>query len=169
MSIEIVVPQVGEAISAARLTQWHKKEGDSVRKGEPLFSLDTDKAILDVEAFSDGILEKILVSQDSDVQPGMTVALLRGKGDHREPDAILIAPTADKPTDDPNPSKPVRTTASRGDRSLAISPKARRLAMELGVDLAGLAQGSAGKMISEADIRLLAADGARTKTPTPKT
>jgi pyruvate dehydrogenase E2 component (dihydrolipoamide acetyltransferase) len=71
MTIAIVVPRVGEAVAEVSLVNWLKHEGDDVRKGEPLFEVDTDKAIVEVEAFADGVLAKILVPEGSAVRGGI--------------------------------------------------------------------------------------------------
>lgn len=76
-TVEIVVPQVGEAVAEVTLLEWLKQEGDEVTEGDILFVVDTDKASLEVEAFDNGVLEKILVGPDSAVQPLDVVGLLR--------------------------------------------------------------------------------------------
>lgn len=76
-TVEIVVPQVGEAVAEVTLLKWLKQEGDEVTEGDILFVVDTDKASLEVEAFDNGVLEKILVGPDSAVQPLDVVGLLR--------------------------------------------------------------------------------------------
>lgn len=77
MSLEIVVPRIGEAVSELTLLEWFKKEGESVEKGDVLFSVDADKSVVEVEAFEDGVLERILKPQGASVMPGQPVALLR--------------------------------------------------------------------------------------------
>lgn len=76
-TVEIVIPQVGEAVADVRLIQWFKEEGDQVNVGDILFEVDTDKATLEVEAFDSGVLEKILVGPDSEVQPLDVVGILK--------------------------------------------------------------------------------------------
>jgi pyruvate dehydrogenase E2 component (dihydrolipoamide acetyltransferase) len=153
MSIEIVVPQVGEAISAARLVQWYKKEGDFVKKGEPLFAVDTDKAVLDVEAFSEGVLEKILIAADNEVQPEMVVGLLSGVG---ATPATAEAPATKGPVTPPSRMEPPRASAvdapPADSAPISISPKARQLARELGVDVKRLARTHGDRMITENDV-----------------
>ena len=56
--IEIVVPQIGEAVAELQITRWHKQEGDYVKKGDVLFEIDSDKSVLDVEAFVEGNARK---------------------------------------------------------------------------------------------------------------
>ena len=67
--IEIVVPQVGEAVAEVILARWLKSEGDYVRPGDVLFEVDTDKAVVEVEAFAEGMLTEVLVSEGSSVMP----------------------------------------------------------------------------------------------------
>jgi pyruvate/2-oxoglutarate dehydrogenase complex dihydrolipoamide acyltransferase (E2) component len=74
--IDIVVPQVGEATSEVVLARWLKDEGEVVRKGEPLFEVDTDKYVVEIEAFESGTLAEILVPAGSDVLPLQVVARL---------------------------------------------------------------------------------------------
>jgi pyruvate dehydrogenase E2 component (dihydrolipoamide acetyltransferase) len=80
MLIDIVVPRIGEAVPEVTLLQWVKHEGDSVKKGDVLFLIDTDKAVIEIEAFLDGKLVEILAGEGSLVKPGQVVALLEGEG-----------------------------------------------------------------------------------------
>jgi pyruvate/2-oxoglutarate dehydrogenase complex dihydrolipoamide acyltransferase (E2) component len=75
--IDIIVPRVGEAIAELTLVRWLKREGDEVRRGDVLFELDTDKSLVEVEAFEDGVLEQILVADDRPVTPLERVGVLR--------------------------------------------------------------------------------------------
>ncbi len=67
--VEIVVPNVGEAISEVMLTKWLKHVGDTVRAGEPLFVVDLDKSSLEIEATDDGTLAEIRAPDGSSVMP----------------------------------------------------------------------------------------------------
>jgi len=69
MQVDIVVPQVGEAVAEVTLVRWLKRPGDAVRRGEPLFEVDTDKTLVEVEAFVEGVLAEILVRDGSDIMP----------------------------------------------------------------------------------------------------
>ena len=69
MKVDIVVPQVGEAVSEVVLARWLKRAGDAVKAGEPLFVVDIDKAELEVEAAEDGVLCEILAPDGSLVLP----------------------------------------------------------------------------------------------------
>jgi pyruvate/2-oxoglutarate dehydrogenase complex dihydrolipoamide acyltransferase (E2) component len=153
MSIEIVVPQVGEAISAARLVQWYKKVGEFVKVGEPLFAVDTDKAVLDVEAFCEGTLQEIIFGENSDVQPGMVVGRMSG-GTDKPKTAAEAAQAA--PAEAPISPASRAMVESPSDIRQSVSPKARRLARELRVNLAELIASRPGAMITEEDVRAAA-------------
>jgi pyruvate/2-oxoglutarate dehydrogenase complex dihydrolipoamide acyltransferase (E2) component len=66
--VEVIIPQVGEAVSELTIIDWLKKEGDPVKKGEALFEVDTEKMTLEIEAFADGVLSKILVPAGVEVE-----------------------------------------------------------------------------------------------------
>jgi len=72
MAQAIVMPKLGQTVEEATIVKWHKREGDAVRKGEVLFEIETDKAVLEAESFFDGILLKILVAEGETV-PVMSV------------------------------------------------------------------------------------------------
>ena len=138
-SIEIVVPQVGEAVSEVVLIEWFKKEGEAVKKGEPLFEVDTDKAVVEVEAFTDGTLLRILVPDNSPVMPQQVVGLMAA-ADEVGVSGPDTAHQTEKPVDD----------------NYKISPVAEQVAAELGVDV-GAIPNEAGQRIKADDVRHFAA------------
>jgi pyruvate/2-oxoglutarate dehydrogenase complex dihydrolipoamide acyltransferase (E2) component len=80
VKIDIVVPQVGEAVSEVTLVRWLKGVGDAVKAGEPLFVVDTDKSGMEVEAADDGILSEIRAPDGSSVMPLDVVGVLDADG-----------------------------------------------------------------------------------------
>jgi pyruvate dehydrogenase E2 component (dihydrolipoamide acetyltransferase) len=146
--VDIVVPQLGEVAADIVLVRWLKDEGDAVARGEPLFEVDTDKYVVEIEAFASGILAEILVPAGSAVLPQQVVARLAPEG--QSPEVSRVRPQT-----------------SRGDRVLA-SPKARALALELGIDLAGLASRGTGPegLITTADVEAIGRATTRTVTAT---
>lgn len=76
MIFDIVVPQLGEAVDSVTILEWHKAVGDSVNEGDILFEVDVDKAVVEIPAFSDGVLVEIIVGNDSDVLPLQVVGRL---------------------------------------------------------------------------------------------
>src|SRR5210317_112633 len=79
MMVEIKVPSVGESVTEALLAQWFKSDGDSVKKDEPLFVIETDKVTLEVVAEADGVL-KIKVAEGETVAIGAVVGTLDSEG-----------------------------------------------------------------------------------------
>jgi pyruvate dehydrogenase E2 component (dihydrolipoamide acetyltransferase) len=132
MAISVVMPALEMAQETGKLLAWRKKEGDQVTKGEPLLEIETDKVVLEVEAPGDGILAGVTSFEGADVPVGQTIAWIVAPGE--QPPAVLdtAAPSARALTE------PVRTAPTAASEGQKISPKARRLAKELGVDLSGV-------------------------------
>ncbi|GAA5125062.1 dihydrolipoyllysine-residue succinyltransferase [Luteolibacter yonseiensis] len=78
MSLDVKVPAAGESITSANVARWHKKNGDPVKKGEILVTLETDKVSNELEAASDGVLE-ILVGEGEEVSIGTVIARISGE------------------------------------------------------------------------------------------
>jgi len=78
MSLDVKVPAAGESITSANVAKWHKKSGDSVKKGEILVTLETDKVSNELEAIADGVL-KIIVGEGEEVAIGTVIAQLKGE------------------------------------------------------------------------------------------
>jgi pyruvate dehydrogenase E2 component (dihydrolipoamide acetyltransferase) len=145
--VEVVVPQISEVASEIVLVRWLKSEGEPVIKGEPLFELDTDKYVVEIEAFEDGTLTEILAAAGTVVEPGQVVA--RIKRDAAPAHIVPAAPDSSEYVGDDG--------ADAGDvahrrRKVLASPKARRLAHELGVDLGLLAGSGSGGLITSDDV-----------------
>jgi pyruvate dehydrogenase E2 component (dihydrolipoamide acetyltransferase) len=141
--IDVVVPQISEVASEIVLVRWLKEEGAAVSKGEPLFELDTDKYVVEIEAFEGGTLTEVIVAAGSVVEPGQVVARIGGANE---------VPNASRSTKDVAPApSPVAVQAPRRERVLA-SPKARRLAQELGVDIAAISGSGGGGLITADDV-----------------
>ena len=158
MAISIVMPALEMAQETGKLISWHKKEGDRIAKGEPLLEIETDKAVVEIESPGEGILAG-MTAQPGDVVPvGQTIAWLVQPGE--------VPPTDVAPTKSARQvvNAPAAAAAQAGGSStpsagaeIKISPKARRLAREQGVDLAKLRGSGPGGEILSSDI--LAAKG----------
>jgi pyruvate dehydrogenase E2 component (dihydrolipoamide acetyltransferase) len=132
MAISVVMPALEMAQETGKLLAWRKKEGDQVTKGEPLLEIETDKVVLEVEAPADGILAAVTSFAGADVPVGQTIAWIVAPGEQLPVTATAPAPAARDVTE------PARLAAAPSPDGPKISPKARRLAKELGVDLAGV-------------------------------
>lgn len=160
---EFVMPTLGADMSAGTLVAWHKKPGDHVTRGEIVAEVETEKAAIDVEVFTTGVVEKILVQPGEKVPVGTVLAIIREEG--RPATGPIAAHTAGKlPAGQPQPSplpKPSAAsaapaaadqTATPAPSRLRISPSARRLATERGVDPAVVTGSGPGGAITREDI-----------------
>ena len=141
MAISVVMPALEMAQETGKLLAWRKKEGESVRKGEPLLEIETDKAVVEVEAPGDGMLAGITADVGAVIPVGETIAWLVAPGEKPPVKVALGAPAARARSGVARQTAGVaelaavvKTTVANGPPQ--ISPKARRLAKELGVDFA---------------------------------
>ena len=104
MSVNIVVPEMGESIVDARIARWLKKEGDAVAVGEPLVELETDKVDVEVNAPQNGVLKQIAHAEGADVKIGDVLGTIaEGAGSTAAPAApapAAAAPVAAQPKSD---------------------------------------------------------------------
>src|SRR5438034_5167575 len=80
MATEIKLPRLGQGMESGTIVKWLKSEGEQVKKGEPLYELDTDKVTQEVEADASGVLLKIAV-QEGEVEVGRTIAVIGEQGE----------------------------------------------------------------------------------------
>jgi pyruvate dehydrogenase E2 component (dihydrolipoamide acetyltransferase) len=172
MPIELKMPALSPTMEEGTLAKWLVKEGDTVKSGDLLAEIETDKATMEFEAVDEGVVAKILVSEGTDeVKVGTVIALIAEEGEDASAPAARSAPApapkeepkAGVPVPAPAPAPapaPVAAPAGDGDRVKA-SPLARRLAEAQGIDLSGLSGTGPGGRIVKADIE--AASG---KAPT---
>ena len=149
--LEIAMPRLSDQMEEATVIQWLKRPGDAVRRGEPLVEIETDKATIVYEAEFDGVLDEIVVEEGSTAALGTTIARASGTGPSRP-----AAPAAPTPVAAPAAVEAPAVAAPRNGgepgRSRA-TPVARRLAAELGVELAALEGTGPGGRIVRADVR----------------
>lgn len=81
MAIEVVVPMLGITVEKGKILKWHKSEGDSVTKGEPIFEVETDKVVTEVESPGSGILRKILIKENIEVPILTLVGVITDKNE----------------------------------------------------------------------------------------
>jgi pyruvate dehydrogenase E2 component (dihydrolipoamide acetyltransferase) len=151
MAISVVMPALEMAQETGKLLAWRKKEGERVTKGEPLLEIETDKAVVEVEAPGDGILAGITADIGAVIPVGETIAWLVGLGEKppaRSATAVPAARASSAPERTVAAAAPV--AAQHAGATPQISPKARRLAKELGVDISRIrGTGPDGTITSE--------------------
>jgi pyruvate dehydrogenase E2 component (dihydrolipoamide acetyltransferase) len=163
MAISVVMPALEMAQETGKLLAWRKKEGEAVKKGEPLLEIETDKAVVEIEAPGDGILAGITAHEGAVIPVGETIAWLLAAGEKAPTLKAMAAPSARATSVAPAPER-AASTASRGaaggaastQASSQISPKARRLAKELGVETSGLSGTGPDGTITAEDVQAAA-------------
>jgi pyruvate dehydrogenase E2 component (dihydrolipoamide acetyltransferase) len=208
---EIIMPKMGDAMTEGKVVRWYKKQGDTVKKGEPLLEIETDKVNLDLEAEEDGPLGEILVQEGSMVDVGTVLAVIGGEApakgakkkpeekekaepaedapqeeedgepqepapDEKAPKKKETEPRAEQPPQDDAKKQPApapeakpekkagkeEAAAAAGDgKHVRSSPLARKMAGELGVDIASLSgSGPSGRVVA-ADVKKAAEGGGK--------
>ncbi|MBN1557711.1 MAG: 2-oxo acid dehydrogenase subunit E2 [Lentisphaerae bacterium] len=178
----VLLPKLGQTVEEAAIVKWHKQEGDTVRKGEVLFEIETDKAVLEAESFHDGTLLKVLVGEGRTVPVSSVVAYV-GKPGEKIPETLPAAapepaPAAPEPAPEPAPAPrpeppaappaaapeppepPAPTPAARPETPaprppsrLFISPRARALARDRAVDPARITGSGPNGRITVRDVK----------------
>ncbi|WP_420139341.1 pyruvate dehydrogenase complex dihydrolipoamide acetyltransferase [Sphingomonas sp.] len=177
MPIEIKMPALSPTMEEGTLAKWLVKEGDSVKSGDILAEIETDKATMEFETIDEGVVAKLLVPAGSDgVKVGETILILAAEGEDASAAAETKAPAAAKadtapavpakepaaaekgygasPATDPTPEETnkVSSVTSGGNSRIKASPLARRLAEQQGVDLATVKGSGPNGRIVKADL-----------------
>jgi len=154
MATSVVMPALEMAQETGKLVSWKKKEGEQVKKGEILLEVETDKAVVEIEAGGDGVLAGVTAKVDDVVPVGQIIAWLLKAGESvpasagapqqsgrkmdSAPAAAAAAPAA------PEPAAPASVAGAK------ISPKARRLAREHNVDISKVrGSGPGGEILAD--------------------
>ena len=173
MAHAILMPKPGQMTEECTVIAWHKKEGDPVRRGDILFEIETDKSTMEVEAFDDGVLLRIIADVGATI-PVNTVCAYVGEPGETIPEPVTAAatPAAPDPSAAAAPVAPpaaasatmTATAAAPGtaapaparpdgqDGRLRISPRASRAAAEAGIDPRAIAGSGPGGRITERDV-----------------
>lgn len=160
MAREIILPKLGQTMTEGAIVEWLMQEGDPVERGDVLFTVESDKAMLEVEAPAKGLLRKILVPAGQMVPVLSVVGLITKTADEDisgyEPGAPAGAPVAAEAEAVAAPvpaeeSAPTAAEAPEGGR-IFVSPRARRLAQDKGLDLAEIVGTGPGGRIVERDV-----------------
>ena len=163
MAFSVVMPALEMAQETGRLIAWRKQEGDRVTKGEPLLEIETDKAVVEVEAPADGILAGITGAVGADIPVGQTIAWIVAPGEKPPTNSGSAAPVARAKTETHTTPVTPNAPQTSAAQSARISPKARRLAKELGVDIASLRGSGSGGEILASDVQAAVASSVARK------
>ncbi len=179
MATQVVMPKLSPTMEEGQLARWLKKEGDKVSMGEPLAEIDTDKATMEMQALSNGVLRKILIQEGESAPLGQPIAII-GEADEdiselektasaAKPEKAEAAPqqlpeseaapaVEAKPREE-KPSQPAAAASDNGQQAPAatggrvlISPIAARMASDAGIDFKSIQGSGPGGRIVKRDI-----------------
>lgn len=168
MSVNIEMPKLSDTMTEGTLVKWHKHVGDSVEIGDILADIETDKATMEMEAFDDGVITEILIQEGEKAPIGGILAVLNGDSEISAA-PVLQAAAAPKTNSIPAAASvaPVSPPPSAGPATgerVKASPLARKVAADLGVNLADIAgSGPAGRIV-KSDVQAAGASPAKTAT-----
>jgi len=175
--MDVIMPQLGETVAEGKIGNWFKQVGDQVAAGDNLFEIETDKVTMEVQAIESGVLSEIHVAAGETVPVGTVVAVIGeaaapGEAKRAAPAAITEAKQSNRSVP-ASPFEAVRTPHRltgrvQTPRGLKLTPLARRLIAQAGLDVEPIARavrGRGGWRIAAADVRT--APRARAEAPTP--
>lgn len=177
------VPQAGWTMKSATLSAWLKKEGEPVREGEPILVIETDKALVEVEATSSGIVARILLPAGGSAEVGDPLAVIASDGEAKDTAAIdrFLQEKAANPatTVTANAATVAATVVEmaagaaskssvKSEKQVKATPRVRKLAQEIGVALESVAPTGSGGAITEEDVRKRASAAERQQNSEPK-
>src|SRR3954467_3657154 len=185
MATDVTMPRLSDSMEEGTILKWIVEEGGEVKRGEPLCEIETDKANMTYEADTDGVLIEIVVPEGETAELGEVIARIgepgeaggsgtdaseqdeSGEGDEEEE-----AVAEEEPADDEPEPEPAAASDDEGDERAKASPVARRVANELGIDIADVQGTGPGGRILKADVEKAAGEdgGAPEKdeAPAPK-
>jgi pyruvate dehydrogenase E2 component (dihydrolipoamide acetyltransferase) len=178
MATEVMMPKLSPTMEEGQLSRWLKKEGDRVSMGEPLAEIDTDKATMEMQALTSGVLRKILIKEGESAPLGQLIAIIgepdedisaiESKATSSQPESKKESQPEPQSEPEPSPSEAAPPTQqpavadgngrqgaiaeSTSSGRLIVSPLAARMAAEAGIDLRTLAGSGPGGRIIKRDI-----------------
>lgn len=167
MASELEMPKLSDTMTEGTILRWLKKEGESVEIGDEIAEIETDKATMAMEVFDEGVLTKILVGEGEKAAVGTVIGILGDEGETTSASSPAAQPAA-APTETPKTEAPAASTpaaapaatsqpaaapATKADGSrLRVSPLARKIAEEKGVDLTTISGSGPGGRIVKKDV-----------------
>ena len=164
----MTMPSMGADMTEGTIAKWLKAEGDQISRGDKLAEIETDKTVVEMEAYADGVLRRITVEEGSLVQVGTVIAYI-GDPEDEIPEAVSAPVVAKSDTQSPEQpptpappdpvvaksdiaTEPTVTVSSVGDARVKASPIARKIAAEKGIDIATVPGTGPGSRITKADV-----------------
>ena len=173
MAVEVVMPKFGLTMTEGTIQQWFKSEGDTIKTGEALFEVETEKVLYEVEAPADGTVAKLLYAIEAVVGVGLPVAIIAEVDEEVAEVAARYADAAAAPVAAPPEPAPVAasTTPPAAEEKrgrVPVTPAARKLAKEHGIDLSGVTgTGPRGRITREDVQKIIDSGGQAAPPPAP--
>ncbi|MCW5936184.1 MAG: 2-oxo acid dehydrogenase subunit E2 [Fimbriimonadaceae bacterium] len=174
---EVIMPKMGDGMEEGTLIEWLKKDGEDVRSGEIIGTIQTDKATLELESPGSGKLTGFLIGAGDTVPVGRPIAAILageerlpsgwGSGESKAPapaEAPASLPKAERPSNGATEHQPAPSAERQGSDRIKASPLAKRIASEAGIDLGTVTGTGPGGRIVEADVRAAQAAGPATSS-----
>lgn len=171
---EVIMPKMGDGMEEGTLLEWLKKDGESVKSGEIIGTIQTDKATLELESPGSGVLTGFLIKEGDTVPVGKAIAAIvkdgeslpsgwssgNGKIEASQSEARAPEPAAQNRAPDPSPAEPIPATpppstlpaSGEGEHRVKASPLAKKIAAEKGIDLNTVQGSGPGGRIVEKDL-----------------
>ena len=156
MPVEIIMPKVDMDMATGKVAKWHVKEGDTVKKGALLFEIETDKAAMEIDAPSDGVIRNITAAEGAVVPVGRAVALIYQDGEAASESTVAerlhpVRPIP--PALRPDAAKNAVLPAASASGHFPATPLARRLARQGGISLENIAGSGPRGRIAAVDVQ----------------
>lgn len=156
---DFCMPSLGADMRTGTLVEWKVKPGDRLKRGDIIADVETDKGIMEIEVFEDIIVDELLIEANTEVPVGTVMAKIHPQG-VAEPEVVTAGRTTEskQPPIQPIEETPIVPTAAKeAEERLRVSPLARRLADELGVDLSDVRSAAPDGIIQRVDVEQAAA------------
>ncbi|MET3789859.1 pyruvate dehydrogenase complex dihydrolipoamide acetyltransferase [Aquamicrobium terrae] len=177
MAVEVILPKVDMDMATGQISRWFFKEGDTVKQGDVLFEIETDKAAMEIDAPASGVLRNITGKEGVDIPVGHAVAWIYAEGE--DASAAPAAASAATPAAEVKIEKPESSSQDRSAQTapavqdtpvqagaVRATPLARRLAREAGLDLSGISGSGPQGRVVKADVEAaIAGGGAKAAAP----
>lgn len=175
MAVEAVMPKFGLTMTEGTIQKWFKAEGDAIQAGEPLFEVETEKVLYEVESPATGTVAKLLYPLEAVVPVGLPVAVIAEAGENVAEVAAKYnggAPKAAAASVAAAPSAkteaaPSSPSASGRREGAPVTPAARKLAQEHNIDLARVVGTGPGGRVTREDVEKAISEAAKGPAPTP--
>lgn len=164
---EFLMPSLGADMQSGKLLEWLVKPGDVVKKGQVVAVVGTEKGDIEVEVFEEGVIDKLAVNEGAEVPVGALLAKIRGGKPEARPKPVAAPLPAGAPAPPQKGVEAARPAPLTNGHRIRISPLARKLAEELGVDLAQVHGTGPNGAIDKADIERAAEMLKQARAPIP--